>query len=819
MGTPSILLALVVALIVAGCSKQATPEGGPYDMVPPRLVKANPPVNATNVHTKKIKLKFDENVALERQSEKVVFTPPQKSMPKLEAGTGRTITIKFEEDLLPNTTYVVDFSDAIVDLNERNPLEGFSYAFSTGDHIDTLVLSGRILDAHTLQPLPLLSVGIYKDYKPGDEKTQLALRLTKSTDEGNFRITHVAEGSYHIFGFNDIDRSNNITGANEGIAFLTTPVTPYLDTLTSANDSLGEVAPRCLLLYSNKVLKQRMLQKGERPDSATFKLSFSVAPDTLPELRLLYPKQSQGAINHLLPEFVKGQTQLLYHITDTELRHADSLSMQVCYPSIDTLGNPIVKCDTVPLKTKKVMMQKVEKKYGIFGWLIPNKDKKENKEKNAKNDKRENKRDELSLPSDSTALAADSLPPLPPPTPLKVQLLPQDKLREGHPQTPVIIELSQLPIEIDTACIQLYQLEVPEQPAGEADSLALMNQIPGDSTASKPSVPTPVNNSALLGGASNPYGNTPQTEQEESAPNNIDVPAPSSDSTAQANKELPRVPVPFRLLPMPSHCRRYIVQIPEAYNHRYVLAIDSAAIMGVAGAVAPATELSFTVKKQQEYASLNILLDSFPSNKTIYFELLNDTDSVLYSHTVKDSIQLEEITPATYFARIWVDENNNHIWDAAEYPIHEPETTYYYPKPIALQPGKQERIVWNPTKTPLYRQRPKEMKGKEIKDAAKEEKRERKNLNEEYIQRMRERHGDKWNPSDSDRKLLGLPSQAEEKAAREAEKAKQAAQKEGQEAVEKVSDKVSESTEQTEQQPEKPSSNDKQVAEETQAKS
>lgn len=139
-----LLIGLIVAFLY-GCAHQVSPEGGPFDMTPPELVKATPPNGAVNVTKRTIKLRFNENVRLEKQSEKVTVAPPQLEPPRFTAGVGKTITIKIEEPLRPRTTYTFDFSDAIVDLNEGNPLEGFVYAFSTGPHIDTMQLRGCLL--------------------------------------------------------------------------------------------------------------------------------------------------------------------------------------------------------------------------------------------------------------------------------------------------------------------------------------------------------------------------------------------------------------------------------------------------------------------------------------------------------------------------------------------------------------------------------------------------------------------------------------------------------------------------------------------------
>ena len=103
-----LLIGLIVAFLY-GCAHQVSPEGGPFDMTPPELVKATPPNGAVNVTKRTIKLRFNENVRLEKQSEKVTVAPPQLEPPRFTAGVGKTITIKIEEPLRPRTTYTFDF--------------------------------------------------------------------------------------------------------------------------------------------------------------------------------------------------------------------------------------------------------------------------------------------------------------------------------------------------------------------------------------------------------------------------------------------------------------------------------------------------------------------------------------------------------------------------------------------------------------------------------------------------------------------------------------------------------------------------------------
>ena len=151
----------VVTLVVMlySCASIGRPEGGPRDFDPPRFIGSNPPAGAVNSQRTKISLQFDEFIKLEKATEKVVVSPPQIQQPEIKA-SGKRIQVNLLDSLKPNTTYTIDFSDAIVDNNEGNPLGNFAFTFSTGTEIDTMEVAGTILDASNLEPIKGMLVGL-----------------------------------------------------------------------------------------------------------------------------------------------------------------------------------------------------------------------------------------------------------------------------------------------------------------------------------------------------------------------------------------------------------------------------------------------------------------------------------------------------------------------------------------------------------------------------------------------------------------------------------------------------------------------------------
>ena len=129
------LLWLVVSCLLAACANMGRPEGGARDETPPRFMRSDPLPGATGVKKTRLNVFFDENIQLEDAFNKVVVSPAQKQPPTVMAN-GRRLSVEFRDTLLPNTTYTIDFADAIKDLNEGNILDGLALDFSTGDTID-----------------------------------------------------------------------------------------------------------------------------------------------------------------------------------------------------------------------------------------------------------------------------------------------------------------------------------------------------------------------------------------------------------------------------------------------------------------------------------------------------------------------------------------------------------------------------------------------------------------------------------------------------------------------------------------------------------
>ena len=211
-------LALCSLLLAVGCARMGQPDGGWYDDKPPRIVRTIPADRSTNVTEQKVTILFDEYVKLEDASNKVIVSPPQLETPEIKS-SGKKITVQLKDTLKPNTTYTIDFSDAISDNTEGNPLGNYTYSFSTGEQIDTFEVAGSVLNAKDLEPVKGILVGLYDDLSDTVFKTKPLLRVSRTDSRGHFVIKGVAPGTYRVYALQDADGNFTYTQLSEMIAF------------------------------------------------------------------------------------------------------------------------------------------------------------------------------------------------------------------------------------------------------------------------------------------------------------------------------------------------------------------------------------------------------------------------------------------------------------------------------------------------------------------------------------------------------------------------------------------------------------------------
>lgn len=353
---------LMLMIVVYSCASMGNPDGGPYDEEPPKFVRSTPKPFAINSKEKKVTIEFDEFIKLEKAAEKVVVSPPQLEQPEIKA-SGRKVVVGLVDSLRPNTTYTIDFADAIVDNNEGNPLGNYAFTFSTGTTIDTMEVSGTVLSASDLEPVKNIQVGLHSDLSDSAFMKKPFDRVSRTDSRGHFSIRGIAPGKYRIYALMDGNQNYLFDSKTEMIAFSDSIIIPAMedamrqdtiwkDSLTI--DTIKSVGytrflPDDIILRAFKEENDRQyLTRSERDKENHFVLTFSARADTLPTLKGLNFDERDAFII----EKTDRNDSICYWIKDSLIYQMDTLEIQMDYWATDTLDRLVPQTDTLFLANK-----------------------------------------------------------------------------------------------------------------------------------------------------------------------------------------------------------------------------------------------------------------------------------------------------------------------------------------------------------------------------------------------------------------------------------------------------------------------------------
>lgn len=624
-----LLLGAILLIMMAACASIGRPEGGPRDTTPPVFMASNPMPGTTGVNHNRITLTFDENIQLDDASNKIVVSPAQSQTPSFSSN-GKRVTIELRDTLLPNTTYTIDLADAVKDLNEGNILDGLAIDFATGDSIDSLRISGIVLEARTLEPAQGMLVGVYSNLSDTALTTLRLERIAKTNQLGQFSVRNLKPGEYRIFAVNDLnrdykwDRSEDVAFYPETIRPTTEP-TEVADTFVDMNgeDSIV-IRPATrflpddiLLTWFNEDYRAQYMREHKRDDRRIIYLEFGAPSDTLPILTLLNgpePDIDSGRWSRL--DRSETRDSLRYWITDTSILNLDTLLIATTYLRTDTNQELTWTTDTIkytyrePKKSKKAL---------------------EEEEKRA-----------------ASKLARASHP-----------------LDSLHPDSMVV------------------------------DSFLLMQ-------------PDEWLDFKVLGGA----------QADVHRPLNFTVSEPVAQFrrdavtlAMQRDSLWDTLPTPDIFRPVDWHLLEYRLDNEWTPGAKYRLTIDSAAIVSEYGLWNKPIKHEFTVKQLEDYSTLTLNitgLDSLPA----VAELLSSSDKIVDAVRVNDGKAVFLfVNPGTYYARLFIDNNDNGIYDIGNIADKRmPEDTYYYPKKIALKKNWDVEQTWDIGELPVDIQKPLEIK-------------------------------------------------------------------------------------------------------------
>ena len=338
-------------LLLAACASIGSPDGGIFDEIPPKVVATNPADRSTGNNVRKMQIRFNEFIKLENANEKVIVSPPQIEPANIRAD-GKSVKITLYDTLQANTTYTIDFSDAIVDNNEGNPMGYYTYSFSTGEEIDTMEVAGAVLNAADMEPVKGMLVGLYpldSLYNDSILRNKPFSRVSRTNGSGRFCIKGIKPGKYRAFALEDKDGDFIFSQKSERIAFLQDTITTSskwdvrMDTIwrdSTHFDSI-RVVPYVHYFPDNLVLnaflesgQDQHLLKMERPDPDVLKLFFTAPADTLPTIKGINFDEKC-----LVADASLHNDTITYWITDTAFTHReDTMRFELTFLETDTLG-------------------------------------------------------------------------------------------------------------------------------------------------------------------------------------------------------------------------------------------------------------------------------------------------------------------------------------------------------------------------------------------------------------------------------------------------------------------------------------------------
>ena len=353
------LLMLGGAVVLYSCASIGRLEGGEEDFDPPVMLESSPKLGSVNQkNTKRFTIEFDEYIKLDKPQEKIVFSPPQTQAPEIKA-SGKKVVVNLQDSLQPNTTYTIDFADAIQDNNEGNPLTQFTYTFSTGDQLDTLAVAGTVLNASNLEPIKGAVVGLYADLSDTVFQAKPFERMGRSDSRGYFSIRGIAPGKYHVFALQDDDRDYKFSQPTEQLAFSDSIIIPTSeprmrqDTVWIDSLTIDTIVPVSYTYYmpDNIILRNfkqdrpnRRLAGFNREEAHKFKLNFTAPSDSLPVIKGL----NFNAEDAFVVELNNGvRDTLQYWLKDSTLIKMDTLLMSVSYFYTDSLYQLQPRTDTL----------------------------------------------------------------------------------------------------------------------------------------------------------------------------------------------------------------------------------------------------------------------------------------------------------------------------------------------------------------------------------------------------------------------------------------------------------------------------------------
>jgi len=361
-----VLLVLMRVPFITGCANIVPPTGGPKDSLPPVLLIANPALNSVHITPKKIVLTFDEYLSLKEIRDNLIVTPVPKITPIITTHL-KTLIIEIKDTLQPNTTYSLNFGRAITDVNEGNVLKNFSYTFSTGNYLDSIQYSGRVIMAYTGKPDSTLIAMLYDKLYDSAVKKERPRYIARLDSAGNFTFTHVKPATYALYALKDESGTHEYTSKAQIFAFADSPVNlenpaaPLL--LYAFADTTGSWRPKKTTTTTKPPAKKedkekikRLVLSGNIPNGQLdlhnqLEITFAEPVKYLDTSKIRFTVDSFQTVTqyHIVTDSTMKKFTLTYPWKENTPYH---LILQKDFAE-DTLGQKLLKIDTISFRTKK----------------------------------------------------------------------------------------------------------------------------------------------------------------------------------------------------------------------------------------------------------------------------------------------------------------------------------------------------------------------------------------------------------------------------------------------------------------------------------
>lgn len=360
--------AVGVMVFSPSCANTTTPpSGGPKDTIPPVLVKYYPMQGDTMVtrHKTQLSMTFDEFVVV-KDVQSLFLSPPLEKTPKYKI-RGKSVIVYFESDLDSNKTYVLDVTNAIADNNEGNMYPGYAMVFSTGRHLDSMMITGTVQDCNTLMPVKGATVMLYKDHSDSAIFKHRPDAAIKTDDWGYFCLRNIQDTIYRMYAIMDMNNNNIYEADNEQVAFVDTLVRPVV----KVNDSLPELRKylmtdtvACLARKSEfemnlftEVPSKQMIVNKERLGERTAYITFMAPYAQIDSIWM-----TGIPADKLITQFNLEQDSLEIWVNDPRPL-PDTLFLNVDYLKTDTLGNLVPTVEEIKLsKPRQTAVAKSSRK-------------------------------------------------------------------------------------------------------------------------------------------------------------------------------------------------------------------------------------------------------------------------------------------------------------------------------------------------------------------------------------------------------------------------------------------------------------------------